>query len=466
MRALVPLPRVGELPLSINQAWRLTHDRWNSVTKRPIATTHVPLALDFDGPFDVRALEQALDVFVNRHEVLRTAFTMADGSAVCEALARARPSFRQTIRQRVSLPLNHRAVEEEEAEPETSRLFEEQINWLFDYGNPPLMRAALLRFGECHHRLLVTAHHLVSDVISIVVLRRELLSLYESFSRRQSPTLPVVEYHYLDFAQWQQRRIRESEELVTFWRTQWKEWTPALVDARTLPFPGKRADPLEDIRCERLALGPDRSAQIKRTARRHHVTVYGLCLTALFVLLSRYTRRPRVAIWLQFANRSRPEFLHVVGWCANSHIVGADIRAALRVHDLCRHVGDNLLRAQTHEELPISVLWERYGPELAASGGTSQSVGFPCVSFDKRGESVSQLDRLRVTTLERQVGTNDNLNLVVCDHGPTLSLGARCPAKRAGADDLRRMLGHLGQLLDAMSDSSDRLVTDLRLEDA
>lgn len=48
----------------------------------------------------------------------------------------------------------------------------------FDLARPPLIRCALIRFGEDRSRLVLTFHHIVADGWSLPVLHRELLALY------------------------------------------------------------------------------------------------------------------------------------------------------------------------------------------------------------------------------------------------------------------------------------------------
>jgi hypothetical protein len=457
-----PLSSEGELPLSVNQRWRLARDRRAYFTNAPTASTHIPLVLRFEGPFDARALEHALGHLVDRHDILRTAFTMADGSPVLDRMRPGMTRFRQTIRPGVALPLQRVRIDARAPEQETLRLLAAEMSWPFDHGVPPLVRATLLQVSDRHHVLVLVMHHLVTDLISMKVVREELLAVYESCRRGRSPQLPAVRHRYVDFVRWEEERLRDAGDLLTFWRSRWLDWTGVLVDVRTLPF--READRESGgVRYERRTLAAGRSAEIKAGARRHRVTVYVLCLSALFALLSRYTGRPRVAIWLQFANRSRPEFVNLIGWCANSNIVGVEIAPGMRVRDLTAQVGDTLLQACAHEELPISVLWERCGREIAAKGSVGQA---PYVSFDKRFELTCEIDGVRISMLEHQTTTDDNLNLAVCEEGGVLSLIARCRAERAGAGDLQRTLGHMEQLLAAMSDDTNPRVADLRLEDA
>ncbi len=73
--AITPVSRNGKLPLSFAQQrlWFLNELEGES------AFYNIPWAVRLQGELNVRALSEALKTIVNRHEVLRTSFTVVDG---------------------------------------------------------------------------------------------------------------------------------------------------------------------------------------------------------------------------------------------------------------------------------------------------------------------------------------------------------------------------------------------------
>src|SRR5262249_24790568 len=64
----------ARLPLSSQQArW------WELPQLEPDGRNHVTASIDLQGPLDLAWLMRGLDALAERHDLLRTAFTIADG---------------------------------------------------------------------------------------------------------------------------------------------------------------------------------------------------------------------------------------------------------------------------------------------------------------------------------------------------------------------------------------------------
>jgi NRPS condensation-like uncharacterized protein len=155
---------------------------------------NVPIVTRIGDRLDVAALQWALDSLIQRHEALRTTFSLADGQPA------------QVIAERASLPLTVIDLEHEPVHARLStaqRLAGEEARRPFDLETGPVIRAVLLRLAPDDHWLLLTLHHIVADGWSMGVLGRELTHLYEARLARRDPSLPELPIQYADFASWQ-----------------------------------------------------------------------------------------------------------------------------------------------------------------------------------------------------------------------------------------------------------------------
>ena len=99
---------------------------------------NVPVASRLLGKLNVKAMEQALNEIVQRHEALRTTFQMVD----------AQPMQVISPRAALVLPLHDLThLPETAREAEAHRLMLENLRQPFDLANGPLIRAALLRLN-------------------------------------------------------------------------------------------------------------------------------------------------------------------------------------------------------------------------------------------------------------------------------------------------------------------------------
>jgi len=177
------------------------------------AAYNVPLALRLTGLLDVSALERSLTEILDRHGVLRAAFTHLDGHP------------RQVIAAPTSLELpvvDLGEVPAADRESEARRLATEETERPFDLARGPLIRAKLLRLASEEHVFLVTMHHIASDGWSVGVFNRELAALYQAYSAGQPSPLSQLPIQYIDFAHWQRSRLQGEVLgwLLAYWKRQ------------------------------------------------------------------------------------------------------------------------------------------------------------------------------------------------------------------------------------------------------
>jgi NRPS condensation-like uncharacterized protein len=134
---------------------------------------HIAAAFDLEGRLREEALARSFDEIVQRHEILRTTFSVLDGE----------PVQMVALQQRFDLPVVSFAhVPPEEREAEVSRYLAAELRRPFDLHRGPLLRAGLLRLDADRHVLYYVMHHIVSDGWSEEILVRELATLYQSFA--------------------------------------------------------------------------------------------------------------------------------------------------------------------------------------------------------------------------------------------------------------------------------------------
>ena len=167
---IVPVPRDGPLPLSMNQ-----EHLWHLDQMMP--GTHffnMPYVYRLSGELNVEALEKALREILRRHEPLRTVFDKVDGKPV--------QIIKSTLDIQLTITDLRRLAREDLTEKATAWILEERVQ-PFDLATGPLIRAALLRLTDRENLLLITAHHIIADHWSMQILRRECVALYEAFLR-------------------------------------------------------------------------------------------------------------------------------------------------------------------------------------------------------------------------------------------------------------------------------------------
>ncbi len=279
------------------------------------ALYNISRTLRIEGALHVKALQQALDTVVARHESLRTTFDLVDGGPV------------QVISERGSavMPVIDLSEQPEtDREAEVQRLAAEGSWRPFDLQQGPLLRITLLRLTEKEHVLLLTMHHIVSDGWSMGVLMRDLSALYEAFCAGRPSPLPELPLQYADFAHWQ-RQWLQGEALqaqLSYWKGHLDSSPPVLELPTDRPRPAVQTF---QGATEPFVLPDALCASLNTLSRQQGGTLFMTLLAAFQTLLHRYTGQGDILVGSPIANRSRVETEAMIGFFVNTLVLRTDV---------------------------------------------------------------------------------------------------------------------------------------------
>jgi amino acid adenylation domain-containing protein/non-ribosomal peptide synthase protein (TIGR01720 family) len=335
---IVPVPRDGELPLSLTQESLWFLDQLE--IERATYTRHRGMRLI--GQLNVPALERTLYEITRRHEVLRTRFPAIDGRPV-QVIEPPEPRPLQVV------DLSLLADSERESALRNKVL--EEVQLPVDLQNGPLIRITLFRLAEEEHAIFMTTHHIIYDGWSLAVLAREVSVLYQAYSSGQPSPLPELPIQYADFAVWQ-RQLLQGEtfnRLHSYWATQ-------LADVPPLELPGDYPRPA--IRTTRGAqcacdLSPELSAALSDFCHQERVTPYMTLLAAFQMLLARYSGQNDFAVGSPSANRTQSETEGLIGYFINMLVLRTDLSGGPDFRELVRRVRKTVLDAFDHQDMTL-----------------------------------------------------------------------------------------------------------------
>ena len=319
----------GELPLSYSQQWmwlleQLTPSVYNN-----------SLTLKLTGQLNYKSLERALNEIVFRHEALRTKSYLSAG----------------TTKQFIAPPSNYilsivdvssASEAREQVIAETKRPFqlEKDLPW----------RAVLFRFSEIEHWLHLTLHHIVDDDQSHLLWVKELTVLYEAFAENLPSPLSELPIQYADFALWQREQLQGEnyQKLLNYWQKQLEDLPPAL----NLPF--KQQLDLKTLAGDQepIRLSQELTSALKSLSQQAQVTLFTLLLTALKILLYRYTGQTDVIVGTPTSWRQQPETQGLIGVFTNNLVLRTKLSGDISFRTLLRQVQDTALQAQEHSNFP------------------------------------------------------------------------------------------------------------------
>ncbi|WP_461006305.1 amino acid adenylation domain-containing protein, partial [Streptomyces capparidis] len=292
------------------------------------AAYHLAAAVRLDGPVDVRALDLAVTDLAARHETLGARCELRDGTPVLVL--------------RPAAPVRLAVVDAAEAAggPRLDALATAEATRPFDLATGPLLRATLVRAPDAAPTLLVTAHHLAVDGWSIGVVVRDLAALYAARTgAADPPPAPGTGFAAYAAARTGPAAEAAAAEQLAHW-TERLRGHPGVLDLPAEPgLPAARRDAGGTVP---VALPPDLTALLRRTAAHLRTTPFTVLLTVFAALLGRYAGSDDVVVGVPTANRERPELDTVVGSLVNTLPVRVDLSGTPAFAELAARTGRTL----------------------------------------------------------------------------------------------------------------------------
>ena len=342
--------RGAPLPTSLSQRrmWVIQHFD-------PASTAYnVPIAIRLRGALDPALCQQALDLMVERHEGLRTAFVMGDN----EPMQSIAPALAVPIE---FIDLGH--LPGRERNEQARALLAQRLAQPFDLSQAPLHRPTLIRLGEREHVLFWLLHHAITDNWAGALLMREALAAYGALAAGRKPESAPPAIGYADYAAWQRRpeSVEARRPHLAYWLERLRD-LPELDLPTDFPRPSKASFKGARVSAEL----PLRLREAMREfGGREAVTPFVIYLSAFVLMLARQAKTEDVAIGMPIANRHRFAAEQLVGTLVNTLVMRTDLAGDPSFTQLVHRVRRNALEAYTHQEAPFDELIDALGHDRA-----------------------------------------------------------------------------------------------------
>ncbi|MGW3044483.1 amino acid adenylation domain-containing protein [Kitasatospora sp. NPDC001159] len=312
---------------------------------------HLSGAARIDGPFDPARMRDAFQRVLDRHPALRTTLVQADGELRQKVNATLVADFTET-------DLTGCAPHEVDA---AITAFTERP---FDLAAGPMLRAQVARLDGGAHLLVMTAHHIATDLWSFGIIADDLRRCYAGEPLSGQPAAG-----YMDFVRHQQQWLSgpQAEAASAYWQRQLAGEVPRL----DLPLDRARpARPSHRAAAYSFVLDRELTATLKETTREAGATPYVALLSVFNVLLHRYTGQRDLWLGTATSNRSQAAFQEVVGYFANMMTVRTTVAPGATFRELLGQVRTTVLDGMEHQDHPFPLV-VRQAAEGRSDGSTT-----------------------------------------------------------------------------------------------
>jgi len=388
---------------------------------------HTSVTLQLEGLFHLTAMRQAVQQVVDRHEALRTII---------------KEDFQHILPSRViEVPLvDFSCVENRDAEVEA--WFKKESQTPFDFSQESLFRVHILKLEEQRHLLVLTAHHILVDGLSINILIQEIGAFYTCICQEQDCQLePPIQFR--EYVQWQAQRSTTKEMAAheTYWLNKFSDTIPVIDLPTDRPPPS-----LTSYQGSRLSvpLATSLCSELKRLSRQQGCTPFMSFLSVYTLFMHRITGQDDIVIGFPTAGRSLKGNDKLVGYC--THLL--PIRSQIEEHQsflaYLKAMRRVLLEAYQHADYPFSNLINKL--DILRDGSQSPLVSV-VFNLDQPSEVPSMFE-LEGTWLPRTLQFTDfDLSFNLIEIGDEFVLECDYNTDLFETTTMERFVGHFQTLL-------------------
>lgn len=267
---------------------------------------NISLSLDLDGELNQPALKRAVNALVQRHDSLRTVFPEdAEGNCLQQQVLAFCAADITFIDFRIQFARDPATFHD---------WYERYSSESFDLVQGPLFKVRVVQLTDQRYQLILSAHHLIIDGMSLGILLQELAQEYRHHSAGKSgSSLLQQPAQYRDFIQWQSSGLNNGA--LDAQRNFWKEKVAGVHEPLELPF-DRRRGVIKSYQGNRLSLvvNSELRSRCFIAAAQCGVTPFMFLFGAYTVLLRRFASNQEYIIGVPCAGRSFKGSENIVGY--------------------------------------------------------------------------------------------------------------------------------------------------------
>lgn len=409
----------------------------------PESTSYnMPGALSVEGKLDIERLEGAFESIINRHEVLRTSFSLIGERAV------------QLIHPEVTLDIAYLEAKEEALEEKLRSFIR-----CFDLSKAPLLRVCILRLSEEKHIVLFDIHHIISDGMSLRVFIRELVSLYKG------EQLPELDIQYKDYSVWQNKKLKSDamKKQEEYWLEHLtggslEEQIPLLNLQTDYPRPFKQNYEGDTIRA---AIDHEMTLKVKRAAEGVGVTVYMLLLAAYNILLYKYTEQEDIIVGSPIAGRQHTDTESLIGMFVNTLVMRNYPQNNITIEAFLADVKKNAVKAYENQDYPFEELVEKLNIRRDLSRNPIFDTMFSLQNIDEQELEVDSIS-FSPYEFDKKISKLD-ISLNAVEAREEIKLSFEYSTKLFSKDTISRMTLHYIKILEQLIEDKNQKLSDINI---
>ncbi|WP_151737083.1 non-ribosomal peptide synthetase [Paenibacillus tengchongensis] len=389
---------------------------------------NIPGVMIVEGKLDRARLEKASQELIQRHEVLRTSFNIADDK------------ISQRVEQQVDFQVQYVANSELTIEDELAKFIQP-----FDLSSAPLLRIGLKETEAEKYILLFDIHHIISDGVSMNIIINDFIKLYEGTS------LEPLQFQYKDYAGWQNALLASEavKKQEQYWLSAFAGEVPVLDMPTDYPRPSMQSFEGRSVQFE---AGAELTTRLNMLAQESGSTLYMVLLAGFNALLSKYTGQEDIIVGSPIAGRPHADLQGIVGMFVNTLAMRNYPGGDKTFQTFLQEVKQNTLKAYENQDYPFEQLVEKLDLPRDMSRNPLFDAMFVLQNADSRQ---LELEGLRFKPYPLDSGASKfDLTLYAQETAGKITFTLEYSPALFKLATIERLTGHFSHLLEHISEDA------------
>ncbi|MFA0963315.1 amino acid adenylation domain-containing protein [Roseivirga sp. BDSF3-8] len=308
---------------------------------------HITTSYHLQGKPDVAVIRRAIYDLTQRHESLRTSFSIVNGEV------------RQFVKEAPGDVFRESVADTLESAREKAEKF---ANAPFSLQEGPLFKVHYSSLADQSAVMTMVWHHIISDGWSAAILIRELEALYLAYvEEKESPLSVKAAWQFKEFVSWQQEQEASTKDTL-YWKSVLSEEVESW-DLPVVPVEQNTQQPGE-AGILNIAFTPVLTTALKDFAQREQITLFSALYALVHLHLSRFSAQKSWVLGTDTAGRLHADSEQVVGYFLRTLPVPATTSMVHSFEAQSSYISRLLSDAFSHQQ----VAFEELVQDLKAEG--------------------------------------------------------------------------------------------------
>ncbi|MBO1055820.1 MAG: amino acid adenylation domain-containing protein [Dolichospermum sp. JUN01] len=350
----------------------------------------MPSAYQFNGDLNIAAFENAFKKLIERHEILRTTFTLINNEP------------RQIVNEQMDFAVNQiDLIDDENQAAKIAEAIRNNAKTIFDLETGPLLKINLLKLSQQSNIVLFNMHHIISDGWSAGVLIKDFTAHYHAYGKENVELTSPLRIHYKEYTSWQNQQLQTPKL-----QAQRDYWLPKLIPAPApLDLPLDYTRPAVQSFSGSVVIWKPNQEFIKDfelLTKTQEASLFMGLLTLVKGFLFRYTEQNEITVGSPIAGRNHPDLEEQIGFYVNTLVLRDQIKVDDSFATLLAKVKTTTIEAYDNQEYPFDKLVS----DLNFKRDPSRNPLFDVVVVLQNNQNVDlAIDGISVNTLEQELVT-------------------------------------------------------------